>query len=56
MTDATGKAVVTLTKHVTAGAQLMLLDELSPLHDGVYFMNTTINGNSQLIKLIKVRD
>jgi hypothetical protein len=56
VTDATGKAVVTLTKQVTAGAQLMLLDELSTLQDGVYFMNTTINGNSQRIKLIKVRD
>jgi hypothetical protein len=56
ISDATGKVVTNLTKYVKSGTQLIVLTELKVLDDGVYFVNATINGLTQRIKLVKYND
>jgi hypothetical protein len=53
ITDLQGRAVYTGTHEVNKGLQLISLDGIDTLKDGVYFMNSNINGNVSRVKLVK---
>jgi hypothetical protein len=53
ITDLQGRAVYTGTHEVNKGLQVISLDGIDTLKDGVYFMNSNINGNVSRVKLVK---
>ncbi|MFN5885664.1 MAG: T9SS type A sorting domain-containing protein, partial [Bacteroidota bacterium] len=53
ITDLQGRAVYTGTHEVNKGLQVISLDGIDTLKDGVYFMNSNINGSVSRVKLVK---
>jgi hypothetical protein len=51
--DITGKELLTSNKQFTKGYNHILIDEVSSLHAGIYFLTVDTNGEKQVLKLIK---
>lgn len=53
ITDLQGRAIYTGAHEVNKGIQVLTVDGIDTLKDGVYFMNTSINGSVSRVKLVK---
>ncbi len=53
VSDMQGRLVYTGSSEVNKGSQLITIDTLKDLKDGVYFVNTTLNGKVTRLKLVK---
>lgn len=51
--DIQGKTVGTMSSQVISGNNTLALTEFAELNQGVYFIRLTVNGESQLLKLVK---
>lgn len=51
--DMQGRMVKTYTEAVKAGSNMIMLNQLSELETGVYFIRTDVNGVYQTIKVVK---
>jgi hypothetical protein len=48
-----GKQVNVQTKNITKGFNVLQVTNIEALHSGIYFVKVTINGETQVMKLVK---
>jgi hypothetical protein len=53
MLDIQGKVVATLDAIITTGNNLVPITEANNLNKGIYFVRLTVNGETQVTKLVK---